>query len=94
MGSPIEGKVDQPRSAPALVSVVVPVLNEAADLEDQLAAGRDKVRQAISLHVARETGAYRSFDRGIEPARLWYEDDIEHHYADAARAVLETVGVE
>ena len=92
---------------------------------------RDKVRQAISLHLARETGRYRSSDPGterapeqvpfrpsriraliaqlerwdadwnryfadlgIEPARLWYEDDIEHDYSDTARAVLETVGVE
>jgi glycosyltransferase involved in cell wall biosynthesis len=38
VGSPIEGKVDHSRSAPALVSVVVPVLNEAADLEQQLDA--------------------------------------------------------
>jgi LPS sulfotransferase NodH len=108
-----------------------PYINAAQAYHFVLLCRRDKVRQAVSLHLARETGVYRSFergtdretqdislkasriralirqierwdagwnryfaDRGIEPARLWYEDDIEDRYADTARAVLETVGVE
>ena len=68
MGSPIEGKVDQPRSAPSLVSVVVPVLNEAADLEDQLAALAAQTYRGPWELIICDNG---STDGSPELARSW-----------------------
>jgi trehalose 2-sulfotransferase len=107
-----------------------PYVTAASRVHFYLLSRRDKVRQAVSLHLARETGRYRTpgggtatpteqipfsattirdlvgqierwhadWDRyfirlGVEPTRIWYEDDVERNYADTAIAVLEAVGI-